>query len=289
LIGPDSSHISIKDPSVVNYGGLWHVFASTVDSGGNYSITYLNFSDWNQANSATHSAMSTLGSYYHAAPQVFYFTPQKKWYLIYNGGASYSTADTVSSPSSWSSPQTLASGGPSNWLDHWVICDATNCYLFFSADDGKWYRMQTTIGSFPGGWSSYTIVMQDATAGRLFEASNVYKMKGTDRYLALVEAYDSSSGGKRYFRSWTATSLDGTWTALADTYTNPFASAANVTFSGTAWTNDISHGEMVRDGYDETMTIDACQLKFLYQGMAPGSSGTYNLLPWSLGLLTKTN
>ncbi len=289
LIGPDSNHISIKDPSIVYYGGLWHVFASTVDSGGNYSITYLNFNDWSQASSATQYPLSTLGSGYRAAPQAFYFRPQNKWYLVYDGGPSYSTTTDITTPSSWTSPKILASNGPSNWLDHWVICDSANCYLFFSADDGKFYRMQTSIGNFPGGWSSYVVVMQDSTTGNLFEASNVYKIKGTDKYMALIEAFNSESTGRRFFRSWTADSLDGAWTALADTYSNPFASAANVAFSVAAWTNDISHGEMIRDSYDETLTLDTCNLQYLYQGKDPSASGTYNLLPWKLGLLTRTN
>ena len=47
-----------------------------------------------------------------------------------------------------------------------------------------------------------------------------------------------------------------------------------------AWTRDISHGELLRDGYDETLTIDLAQLRFLYQGVSPDAAGLpYNSLP----------
>jgi endo-1,4-beta-xylanase len=48
---------------------------------------------------------------------------------------------------------------------------------------------------------------------------------------------------------------------------------------------------MIRDGYDQTVTIDTCHLQYLYQGTnpsAPNDAG-YNGIPWQLGLLTKTN
>ena len=81
--------------------------------------------------------------------------------------------------------------------------------------------------------------------------------------------------------------LDGAWTPLADTWNAPFAGQNNVTYApGVAdWSDDISHGELVRDGNDETATIDTCNLQFLYQGRNPSSGGEYSQLPYRLGLL----
>jgi len=212
-----------------------------------------------------------------------------------NGNAAYSTNSDISDPSGWTAPKNFYSSEPSiisenigsgYWVDMWVICDSTNCHLFSSDDNGHLYRSQTTVSSFPSGMSDTVIALSDTDANALWEASNVYNADGT--YLLLVEAIGSNG---RYFRSWTSDSLSGTWTELAATEANPFAGKANVAFTGTAWTDDISHGEMVRTNVDQTMTIGAVGTsgyQYLFQGVSPSSTAAYDALPWQLGLLTQT-
>ncbi|MEV7867328.1 non-reducing end alpha-L-arabinofuranosidase family hydrolase [Streptomyces sp. NPDC088124] len=297
---PDSTHniAGIKDPSVVYYNGKYHVFASTASASG-YNLVYLSFSDWSQAGSATHHYLdrSAIGTGYRAAPQVFYYAPQGLWYLVYQtGNASFSTNPDISDPGGWSAPRNFYSAMPDiirqnigngYWVDMWVICDSANCYLFSSDDNGHLYRSQTTVSQFPNGFTNTVIAAQDANRYALFEAANVYKVQGANQYLLVVEAIGSD--GRRYFRSWTASSLAGSWTALAASESNPFARANNVGFPAGSWTRDVSHGEMIRAGYDQTLTIPACKLQYVYQGMNPSASGDYNTLPWRLGLLTQTN
>ncbi|SDP84246.1 Glycosyl hydrolase family 62 [Actinopolyspora xinjiangensis] len=302
LIGPkpDATHdaVSFKDPSVVRYEGEWLVYGTTASESGGWNLVYTHFSDWSQASSAPHYYLdrSAIGSGYRAAPQVFYFEPRDKWYLVYQTGVpSYSTTDDPSDPSSWSEPRNLMDSmpdivadniGDGHWVDFWVTCDAAMCYLFSSDDNGHLYRAETTLGQFPHGFGDTQIAVWD-TPEDLFEASNVYKVAGTGKYLLLVEAIGSD--GRRWFRSWTSDSIDGFWNRLADTEQNPFARSNNVTFPGGEWTADISHGELIRSGVDQTMTIDPCQLRFLYQGKDPEAGGDYSQLPYQLGLLTQTN
>jgi hypothetical protein len=293
----DASHhlVSIKDPTIVRYGGKWHIYATVANTAGQWNMVYLNFADWSEAGTAKQVNLGTTNanlSGYHCAPQLFYFRPQKKWYLIYQSQPpTYSTTDDITKPETWSKPEFFFSsepaGVPKSWLDFWVICDAKNAYLFSSGDDGCWYRCQTKREDFPKGFSAPTVVMQTPNRFDLFEASCVYRLKGTSQYLALIECIGKN--GDRYFKSFLADRLDGAWRPLAATENNPFAGPANVTCEEgvTPWTRDISHGELLRDGYDETLTVDPERLQLLYQGLdrATPRDLEYSQLPYQLGLL----
>jgi endo-1,4-beta-xylanase len=294
----DAAHdlVAVKDPTVVRYDNRWHVYASSVTRSGVYGMVYTSFEDWAGAPSAGWYHMDQTPGFdtYVAAPQLFYFTPQNKWYLVFQSGPPmYSTADEPGDPTRWTRPAPFYESTPAvitandGWLDFWVICDDAFCHLFFSDDHGRWYRSKTAVADFPNGFGDPIVVMQDEEAGRLYEASNVYQVAGTNQYLALIEAYDSTSNFRRYFRSFTAESLDGPWQPLRDSGNTPFAGKSNVTFEGAAWTDDISHGELIRAGYDERLTIDACRFAYLFQGFDPATdTSEYNSIPWKLGLLT---
>lgn len=283
---------SIKDPSIVFYDGRWHLFCTIRGKQRTHRIEYLSFIDWNQTDKADRHIL-TVSNGYFCAPQVFYFAPQKLWYLVYQASEKshkpqlqpvFSTTPDIRDPRSWTALQLIFESQMNllAWIDFWVICDDENSHLFFTSLDGKMWRSQTKLSDFPKGFCQPKVVLQ----GDIFEASHTYRLKGLNRYLTVVEA---QAGGRRYYKAYLADRLDGEWKPLADTLEMPFAGMANTRFEGEKWTDSFSHGELLRDGYDQSLEIDPSKLRFLFQGVsdADKQGKGYGDIPWRLGLLVQ--
>ena len=230
---------------------------------------------------------------YFGAPQVFYFSPHGKWYLIAQAAdeawepafqAVWSSTRDISDPQSWSPLTPLFKRKPDNvkaWLDFWVICDDAQAYLFFTSLDGKMWRAETPLREFPGGWSSPVVALR----GDIFEAGHTYKLKGRSAYLTVIEAQHGH--GWRYYKAYIADRLDGEWRPLAADRDTAFASMSNVRQTEERWTDSISHAELIRAGYDQELEVDVADLRLVFQGVTDRqrSGEGYGKIPWRLGML----
>jgi hypothetical protein len=288
---PGETCYSVKDPSVVYHDGRWHIFCTIRGQLRSHQIEYISLADWDRAAEAKRQVL-TISAEYFCAPQVFYFTPHKKWYMVLQvvdkAGQpglrpAVATSDDLARPDAWSKPALLFAEKPpgvSAWIDFWVICDETKAHLFFTSLNGQMWRAETPIARFPAGWSEPKVVLR----GDIFEASHTYRLKGMDKYLTLVEA---QAAGRRYYKAYRADRLDGDWRPAADTLQKPFAAPGNVRFAGEKWTDSYSHGELLRAGCDEKLEVDPARLWFLFQGVSDAEKAgkPYGQIPWRLGLL----
>ncbi len=283
---------SVKDPTIVYFKGRWHLFCTIRGQARSHQIEYICFDDWKNIDAAKRYIL-TLTKGYFCAPQVFYFAPHKRWYLIYQTGdqtrkpslqPAYSTSRDISDPSLWTEPTLLFQQQPDNvkmWIDFWVICDSTRAHLFFTSLDGQMWRSETKLSDFPRGWSKPAVVLR----GDIFEASHTYYLKGLNKFMTIVEA---QADGRRYYKAYLAETLDGEWNPLAATKNKPFAGPINTIDTATHWTDSFSHGELIRDGYDQTLTVDPNNIRFLFQGVSDQNMAgkKYGEIPWRLGMLT---
>ena len=217
---PDSAHpdiAAIKDYTVVRHNGAWQVYATrpVLRRAGTWCIsrsrigrrrtrathTYLD-SDADRARLPGGAAHLLL----RAAGPVVHGLPDRGAYLLDQHRSGQPTlVDDAAELHEQRACDRDAEQGRWAWLDFWMICDSSNCYLFSSDDNGHIYRSQTTLANFPNGFGNTVIALQDSRFA-LFEGSAVYKVAGVNQYLLLQEAIGSD--GRRWYRSFTSNSAE---------------------------------------------------------------------------------
>ena len=279
--------VAVKDPSMVFFDGRWHVFF-TARVRDEYTTGYVSAERLTDLDSAPrHQPRQVRGSTsrYACAPQVFYFQPQRLWYLIYQTRDSnyqpvYSTTKTIGDPHSWSKPVNLLDKDEgTKWIDFWVICDPYRAYLFYTRGHRDVVVRTTPLERFPQGWGEGRQVFSG-----VHEAVHVYKVTGHNRYHMI---YELNTDGRRSFGLAAADDLSGPWVKVTDRY----ATGAQLRHSSDdqRWTDEVSHGEAIRAGYDQRLEYDPSNCRWLIQGLPQARhKGPYPDLPWCLGIIRRT-
>jgi endo-1,4-beta-xylanase len=266
LASPIPDYVSLRDFSHANYKGQNLVYATTQDEHQTWETVAIGpFGDWSEMKTAKQTLLPEPA----VAPSLFLFRPKNLWVLAYQWGLptfSYKTSTDPTNVNAWSAERPLFTGSITNTssgpLDVALIGDSKKMHLFFAAMNGAVYRASMPLKDFPGSFgAAATKVIQDRQE-LVFQGVQVYTISDNN-YLLMAEAIGR---GGRYYRSFTATSLEGEWTPQASTEANPFAGRANI---GPSWSTDVGHGELIRSNPDHTMAVDPCKLQFLFQGNNP--------------------
>ena len=72
---------SIKDPTIVQHDGKWHLFATMRGTEKSHTTVYLAFDDWEGAEDAERHLVPCNDGYF-CAPQIFWYSRHNKWYLV---------------------------------------------------------------------------------------------------------------------------------------------------------------------------------------------------------------
>jgi len=317
--------ISVKDPTIVRYGGKYHLFYTSKASWaaaknyehlskGRSAVVYVAAETLEGLKDAERHNLSEIYEYVIVAPQVFYFAPQKKWYLVAQTLVDarpdlmpiYMTNDDVGDVRGWSKPKELKTRKSHDgfWIDFWVICDEANAHLFYTDHRGGVFRMECPIDRFPQGLArsrEETVLAErgenEIGRWRLHEASHVYHVKGADEYLMLVEGVYPHPTRKNYWDSRTrfmfayvADKLEGPWHRAEDGPEEFAGDPAHLYYEhGIKCPYDqVSHFELIRSGYDQRLEIDNYDLDLLFQAFDARDIGPdydYNDLPWELAIM----
>ncbi len=315
--------VAVKNPSIVYYKDKYHLFytaKSEIHTNGQsrYSIScaYASAASFEKLNTAERFNIDSITGDMIIAPQIFYFEPQKRWFIIAHTkeieansshlAPIYLTNPNIENVNGWSEITKIqtAKSDDSFWIDFWVICDDKNAYMFYSDQKGSVFRLECPLNTFPEGFSKskpelalHVNHMNEKKAWKMFEEVHIYYVKKENKYLALLEGAYKHPAKKgdvdarnRFIFGMTADSLNGKWERIEKGKNEFLADAANVFLENgdRMLYTQVSHPELIRSGYNQKLEIEDYNFTMLFQtfdGSIFPDTYNYNELPWELLLM----
>jgi hypothetical protein len=291
---------SVKDPSIVFYNEKWHLFYSGLSQDRDLQIGYVNADKLDvlmdgKRHMLEFTNVENLANKY-AAPQVFFFEPHQKWYLVFQGYWNdvqplYSCNTNIEDPTQWTQPKPLMPKFEQNsWVDFYVICDEEYAYLTYSRDYRSVYAVRTSIEDFPVGFDTDSLIkLIDDPNIEFGEAAHIYQALGTDEYHMIYESSDLTNNRERRYSLYSSKNIAGPWNVKYPDYASKELLKRSRNNEG--WPEEVSHGEMIRTNYSQNMEYNPKDVRFLMQGIISSERGEnytpeqYWMLPWKFGIL----
>jgi endo-1,4-beta-xylanase len=278
------------------------------------SLSYVAAPTLEELNSVPRTKLKDIVGEDVIAVQVFYFEPQRLWYLVGHISLGkphllqpvYLTNPDIEKVKGWSEPKPLLGkrvGEEPFWIDFWVICDDEKAHIFYTDHICRVFRVECPLEEFPLGFNSANEVLATSDQGEddtgpwhLHEGSHIYRVKEDGRYLALLEgAYTHPTRApywdsrNRFMFAMTADRLEGPWKRVEARENEFLADASQLRGpdGDPVFLHQVSHPELIRSGNNQRLEIDNYKLQLVFQAFDASQTPDdydYDMLPWSLWL-----
>lgn len=312
LLSPGSGFddVAVKDPTIVQADGAWHLFYTAIGKRGGGVRRSLGYVTAPRLEDLQTSARMELSPAWPAdrpeiaAPQVFYCRTLAKWVLVAQrpepGPTRYvpivSFSKDIRDPGAWSAPRDLVTVNQlppgQTAIDFWIISDGESYWLFFSDQKhGIWAMQSPDLISAEKYSAPQRVLVDQGTDWELHEAAHIYFLPALNRYRLYVEAFRYGGSHRnhleRFIAIYHADHLPGPWRRDFDEATPHTLGPEGIAGPDgqVPGVHQVSHPEWIRRGIDERLEIDPAPGAIIQETAVESPADDYLHLGWRLRLV----